>query len=108
MKKPKISKEEFLVLLKYIDAVDWDTVIENYRLPLREIDFGSVNNKQFWNCISKYQYLPTWFIEKYQDKVDWDIISTYQKLSEPFIEKHKDKVDWYGIIKVSKIVRRIH
>jgi hypothetical protein len=37
--------------------------------------------------LAKYQVLPEWFIEKYEDKVNWTWISAFQKLSESFIEK---------------------
>ncbi len=50
-----------------------------------------------WERISKHEYLPEEFIEKYEDNVHWYYISCYQKLSKEFIEKYKDNVKWICI-----------
>src|SRR3712207_8151603 len=66
-------------------------MINEEEIIMNELINPELNN---WEEISKHQYLPESFIEKYKYKMDWGWISKKQKLSERFIEKYKDRLDW--------------
>ena len=69
---------------------DLKEIVGNDYKDFVDIEFEYVN----WIAISKYKYLPEYFIEKYIDELDWYYISGIQKMSDNFIEKYKDKLEW--------------
>ena len=60
---------------------DLKAIVRNDYKDFVDIKFEYVN----WIAISRYKYLPEYFIEKYIDELDWYHISGIQKMEIKYV-----------------------
>lgn len=65
---------------------------------LEKLTTSKIRSKtEFWNAVSKYQYLSIDFMRDYKDSLNWYYISETQLISDEFLSEFSDKVDWFRV-----------